>query len=119
MRHSGCDGAPAGGAGSHHEAARLFGAADGSRQRIGAVRFKIYDADYLTSVAGLRDAMGDSDFDSAWAEDAANANDPPAAGAHWRRPNAASSNWSAKGGPTTTAPPLRANIRLTGINFRF
>ena len=30
-----------------------------------AVRFKIYDADHQASVAALRDAMGDSDFDSA------------------------------------------------------
>jgi hypothetical protein len=35
------------------------------RRRIGAVRFKIYDADHQASVAALRDAMGDSDFDSA------------------------------------------------------
>ena len=56
---------------SHREAARLFGAAESIRQRMGAVRFKIYDADYEASVAALRDAMGDSDFDSAWAEGAA------------------------------------------------
>ena len=61
----------AGDAGSHREAARLFGAADAIRQRIGVVRFKIYDADYETSVAALRDAMGEDDFDGAWAEGAA------------------------------------------------
>jgi len=44
---------------SHHEAARLFGAADAARQRIGAVRFKIYETDYESSVAALRDAMGE------------------------------------------------------------
>ena len=33
-------------AGSHREAARLFGAADAIRQRIGLVRFKILDAFY-------------------------------------------------------------------------
>jgi hypothetical protein len=38
---------------------------DSGRRRIGAVRFKIYDADHQASVAALRDAMGDSDFDSA------------------------------------------------------
>ena len=38
---------------------------------MGAVRFKIYDAGYEASVGALRDAMGDSDFDSAWAEGAA------------------------------------------------
>ena len=58
-------------AGSHREAARLFGAAHGSRQRIGVVRFKIWGAGYETSVAALRDALGEKDFDSAWAEGAA------------------------------------------------
>jgi predicted ATPase/class 3 adenylate cyclase/DNA-binding CsgD family transcriptional regulator len=55
-------------AGSHREAARLFGAADGIRQRIGHVRFKIFDAVYEASMAELRDAMGEKDFDSGWAE---------------------------------------------------
>jgi predicted ATPase/class 3 adenylate cyclase/DNA-binding CsgD family transcriptional regulator len=58
-----CLGTLAGDGGSHREAARLFGAADGIRQRIGAVRFKIYDAGYEASVAALRNA--------AWAEGAA------------------------------------------------
>jgi predicted ATPase/class 3 adenylate cyclase/DNA-binding CsgD family transcriptional regulator len=57
--------------GSHREAGRLFGAAHAIRERISAVRFKIYDADYEASVAALRDAMGEQDFDSAWAEGAA------------------------------------------------
>ncbi|MDT7764281.1 MAG: hypothetical protein QOC63_3701, partial [Mycobacterium sp.] len=55
-------------AGSHREAARLFGAAHGIRHRMGAVRFKVWDADYEASVATLRDALGGKDFDSAWAE---------------------------------------------------
>ena len=46
--------------GSHREAARLFGAAQAIRLRIGAVRFKIYDAGYEASVAALRDAMGEN-----------------------------------------------------------
>ena len=66
-----CLGTLAGEAGSHREAARLFGAAEAIRQRIGAVRFKIYDAGYEASVATLRDALSDNDFDSAWAEGAA------------------------------------------------
>ena len=41
------------------------------RQRMGAVRFKIYDAGYEASVAALRDAMGEKDFEAAWAEGAA------------------------------------------------
>ena len=66
-----CLGTLAGEAGSHREAARLFGAAEAIRQRIGAVRFKIYDAGYEASVAALRDALGEEDFDAAWAEGAA------------------------------------------------
>ena len=56
---------------SYPEAARLFGAADGIRQRTGEVCYQIYQADYETSVAGLRDAMGHNDFDAAHAEGAA------------------------------------------------
>jgi DNA-binding CsgD family transcriptional regulator len=61
----------AGEAGSHREAARLFGAAAAIRLRIGAVRFKIYDAGYEASVAVVRNALGDEDFQAAWAEGAA------------------------------------------------
>jgi DNA-binding CsgD family transcriptional regulator len=35
------------------------------------VRFKIFDAFFEFSVAALRDAMGEKDFESAWAEGAA------------------------------------------------
>ncbi len=66
-----CLAALAGDAGSHRDAARLFGAADGIRLRIGEVRFKVWDAGYETWVAALRDAMGEKDFDSAWAEGSA------------------------------------------------
>jgi predicted ATPase/class 3 adenylate cyclase/DNA-binding CsgD family transcriptional regulator len=66
-----CLGTVAGDGGSHQEAARLFGAAEAIRTRMGAVRFKIYDPGYQAAVAALRDAMGDKDFDSAWAEGAA------------------------------------------------
>jgi DNA-binding CsgD family transcriptional regulator len=58
-------------AGGHREAARLFGAANAIRQRRGAVRFKVGVAGYQASVAGLRDALGDQEFDAAWAEGAA------------------------------------------------
>jgi predicted ATPase len=61
----------AGRSGRHSAAARLFGAAQGIRQRIGVVRFKIYDNGYQTSVTSLRDVMADKDFDAAWAEGAA------------------------------------------------
>jgi predicted ATPase/class 3 adenylate cyclase/DNA-binding CsgD family transcriptional regulator len=56
---------------SHREAARLLGAATAIRQRMGAVRFKVWDAGYEASVAKVRDALGDKDFDAAWAEGAA------------------------------------------------
>ncbi|WP_142256623.1 LuxR family transcriptional regulator [Mycobacterium colombiense] len=52
-------------------AARLFGAVDAIRQRNGMGRFKIYEADYQSSVAELRDAMVQQDFDAAWGEGAA------------------------------------------------
>ena len=57
-------------AGSLHEAARLYGAADTIRQRIGVVRFMIHEAGYQASVAALRDAMSQKEFDSAWEEGA-------------------------------------------------
>ena len=53
------------------QAARLFGAAEAFRQRTGLVRFKVHQASYESSVAALRDAMEDQDFDAAWAEGAA------------------------------------------------
>jgi predicted ATPase/class 3 adenylate cyclase/DNA-binding CsgD family transcriptional regulator len=60
-----CDG------GSSREATRLFGAAHAIRQRIGEVRFTIYDAGYEASVAVVRNALGEQDFQSAWSEGAA------------------------------------------------
>jgi predicted ATPase/class 3 adenylate cyclase/DNA-binding CsgD family transcriptional regulator len=57
--------------GNHRESARLFAAADALRQRMGSVRFKIWQGDYDASLAGLRNAMGEEDFESAWAEGAA------------------------------------------------
>jgi DNA-binding CsgD family transcriptional regulator len=61
----------AGEEGNHHTAARLFGSAYGLRQRMGAVRFKVWDAGYDVAVAAVRDALGEQDFDAAWAEGAA------------------------------------------------
>jgi predicted ATPase/class 3 adenylate cyclase/DNA-binding NarL/FixJ family response regulator len=66
-----CLAALAGESGSHREAARLFAAAHSIRQRMGAVRFNVWDVGYEASVAALRNAMGEADFDSAWAEGAA------------------------------------------------
>jgi DNA-binding CsgD family transcriptional regulator len=61
----------AGESGSHREAARLFGAAHRIRQRMDAVRFRVWDVGREVSVASVPNAMGENDFDSAWAEGAA------------------------------------------------
>ncbi|WP_309226795.1 MULTISPECIES: LuxR family transcriptional regulator [unclassified Mycolicibacterium] len=61
----------AGDGGGHREAARLFGAAHAIRQRMGAVRFKVWDTGYAASLTVLREAMGENDFDTAWAEGSA------------------------------------------------
>jgi predicted ATPase/class 3 adenylate cyclase/DNA-binding CsgD family transcriptional regulator len=52
-------------------AARLFGAAEAIRQVTGEVRLPMYQADYDTAVAALLEALGQSDFDAAWADGAA------------------------------------------------
>ncbi len=53
-------------AGTHREAARLVGAADAIRQRQGGtVRFTIYEPAYAASLAEIRNAMGEADFDAA------------------------------------------------------
>jgi DNA-binding CsgD family transcriptional regulator len=80
-----CLAALAFGAGSHREAARFFGGAEAIRQRTGEARFKFYDAAYETSVAVLRDAMGEKDFESAWAEGAGLSTDEAIAYAQRRR----------------------------------
>ena len=54
--------------GNHRHAARLLGAARALRNRMGAVRLKIYDAGYEACVAILRDALDDKEFDAAHAE---------------------------------------------------
>lgn len=65
-----CLGALPGEQRSYREAARLLGAAESLRQRIGAVRFNIYDADYQDSVSALRTAMSDEEFATAWSHGA-------------------------------------------------
>ncbi len=57
--------------GDHRETARLCGAADAIRQRMGAVRFNIHDAGVEDTTATTRNALGDNDFDVAWSEGAA------------------------------------------------
>jgi predicted ATPase/class 3 adenylate cyclase/DNA-binding CsgD family transcriptional regulator len=61
----------AGAGGNQNEAARLFGAAEAFRERMRMVRFKVHQTGYESSVAALRDAMDEADFEAAWAEGAA------------------------------------------------
>jgi DNA-binding NarL/FixJ family response regulator len=56
---------------SHSEATRLLAAASTHRQRLGLVRFKVFDDDHHALVSALRTAMGANAFDAAWAEGAA------------------------------------------------
>ncbi len=66
-----CLAALAAGSGSHREAVRLYGAASAMRQRTGEIRFRIYQADCDASIAALRNALDESDFESIWDEGAA------------------------------------------------
>ena len=54
--------------GNHLSAARLFAAAEAARQHIGIVRFKVLQADDDARIAASQDALGENDFDAAWAE---------------------------------------------------
>jgi DNA-binding CsgD family transcriptional regulator len=62
LAHLACD------ADNHSEAARLLGAARASRQRMGSVRLMVWNGGFDEVVTAVRNAMGDSDFDAAWAE---------------------------------------------------
>ncbi|WP_155763741.1 LuxR family transcriptional regulator [Mycobacterium asiaticum] len=55
-------------AGNHSYAARLLGAARGMRERNGQVRLPMYQADYEATVAEVREALGDNDFENSSAE---------------------------------------------------
>ena len=52
-------------------AARLFGAAHAIRERSGIARFQIYQAGYETTLADIRNMVGDKEFDTTWAEGSA------------------------------------------------
>jgi predicted ATPase/class 3 adenylate cyclase/DNA-binding CsgD family transcriptional regulator len=56
---------------SYHEAARLIGAADSLRALTGFVRYVVYQPLHDETVASLRAALGDADYDAAFAEGAA------------------------------------------------
>jgi DNA-binding CsgD family transcriptional regulator len=55
----------------HHKAARLLGAADALRQATGYQRFRLHQAGYDATVAGIRAAVGEQAFGLAWDEGAA------------------------------------------------
>jgi len=61
----------AGAADDHRRAARLLGAAQAIRQRSGIARFQIYQAGYESALGEVRNALGDTEFETAWAEGAA------------------------------------------------
>lgn len=52
-------------------AARLFSAADTARGHMGFVRFKVLDEGDEAIIATIREALGENDFEAAWAEGAA------------------------------------------------
>lgn len=56
--------------GRRQDSVRLLAAASALRERTGLVRYAVHRADYEMLVSKLRDALGDSDFDTAWAEGA-------------------------------------------------
>ncbi|VBA40233.1 Putative HTH-type transcriptional regulator [Mycobacterium attenuatum] len=53
--------------GDHPYAARLLGAAEAIRQRMGHPRFPMYQAGYDAAAACIREALGQRDFDACWA----------------------------------------------------
>ena len=69
---------------------------------------KIYDAGYEASVAALRDALGERDFESAWAEDAALSTDEAIA---YARRGAAAANANDRPAVGHRSPPPRALSR--------
>jgi DNA-binding CsgD family transcriptional regulator len=57
--------------GSCRETARLLGAAQALRMRMGAVRLMVFNEGHAALVDTVRNAIGDNDFDAAWADGAA------------------------------------------------
>ncbi|UVO14383.1 LuxR C-terminal-related transcriptional regulator [Mycobacterium sp. SVM_VP21] len=105
-------------AGRYRDAARLFGSAVAIRDHTGAVRFKIYDADYTVAVDTVRKSMGQQDFESRWAEGAAM---PPAeAITHARRGDAKGKGESRRpsSGWASLTPAERNVVRLISAGLR-
>lgn len=57
--------------GNPQYAARLLGAAEAMRQRMGNPRFPMYQAGYEATVTAVREALGQQAFDDTWADGAA------------------------------------------------
>lgn len=53
-----------------HRSARLLGAAEGMRRRMGATRFAVHEVANHAALRAVRDALGDKDFDAAFTEGA-------------------------------------------------
>lgn len=68
-------------AGRHADGARLFGAAEAVRLRTGEERFPVLEEHYCAAVESCREALGDNDFFTAWAEGAALSTDEAIASA--------------------------------------
>jgi DNA-binding CsgD family transcriptional regulator len=66
-----CLAAITGAGGRQARSARLFGAAESIRRRMGAVRFKVHDAHHKDSVSAVRNTLGNKDFDAAYTQGAA------------------------------------------------
>jgi hypothetical protein len=57
------------------EAARLLGATDAIRERTGIVRLRAYDAGCTAARAGVRNTLGENEFDAARTDGAAPSTD--------------------------------------------
>lgn len=55
-------------AGDHRNAARLLGAADVMRKRMGLVRLRVHETTYATAIAVLTESLGERDFQALWDE---------------------------------------------------
>ncbi|WP_200900688.1 helix-turn-helix transcriptional regulator [Mycolicibacter heraklionensis] len=106
----------AAGAGRHRDAARLFGSAVAIRDHTGAVRFKIYDADYTAAVDTVRKSMGQQDFEIRWAEGAAMS--PAEAIAYACRSDGMSKGKRPSSGWASLTPAERNVVRLISAGLR-
>jgi len=66
-----CLARPAVDVGNHADAARLLGAAEAIRDRTDEFRVPLYQAGYAAAVEACRNALGEDDFQAAWADGAA------------------------------------------------